>query len=419
MVVNWLLDGCWQGRQNMRIRLTKTSVEATRPGARDTYAWDDRVGGFGVKTTPKGARIYILKYRAGGEQRWLTLGRHGEITTEQARDRAIKHRAAIADGADPARQRDERAAEPTVDELADRYLVEWAGPRKRPRSAVEDRRNLAVHVRPELGRMKVTAVTRQDVLRLHHRMRATPSAANRVLSLLGKMFSLAENWGMRPEGSNPARRVEKYPEQSRTRFLSPDEMLRLGRALNEAEAEGDQPMATAAIRLLLLTGCRKTEILSLQWRFVDFDRGALDLPLAKAGSRTVLLGAPALALLEALPRYAGSPYVFPALLRRSGKTTHFRNVEHTWRIVRDRARLAGVRLHDLRHSFASQAVLGAVPIRMLAELLGHRQIGTTMKYMHVANDPLRAAADRVAASIAGAMSGDGGEVVKMPSRQPK
>ena len=218
----------------MKRKLTKTTVEAIPPGSRDAYGWDTTVRGFGVKVTPRGARIYLLKYRAGGNQRWLTIGRHGEITAEEARTKATKLRAAIADGKDPARLRDDAATALTVDELADRYLAEHALPHKKPSSVEEDRRNLALHVRPDLGPLKARDVTRQDILRLHHKLRATPFAANRVRSLLSKMFELAEAWGIRPEASNPCRRVPKYAERSRERFLSMDELNRLGHEIGRA-----------------------------------------------------------------------------------------------------------------------------------------------------------------------------------------
>ena len=190
----------------MKARLTKLVVEGIPAGERDSYAWDSGIPGFGVKVTPRGARIYILKYRSDGAQRWVTIGRHGDVTVEEARRKAVKLRGAIAGGEDPAGLRDRQAADPTVDQLADRYLEEHALPHKKPRSVEEDRRNLKLHVRPSLGGMTTGAVTRQDIMRLHHQLRATPTAANRVKALLGKMFDLAEQWGIRPENSNPCRR---------------------------------------------------------------------------------------------------------------------------------------------------------------------------------------------------------------------
>jgi integrase len=391
----------------MKMRLTKLSVEAIEPAARDTYAWDDRVSGFGVKVTPKAARIYVLKYRAGGTQRWFVLGRHGEISTEQARARALKHRSAIADGANPALARDEHAAEPTINELADRYLREYAAPHKKLRSTEEDRRNLALHVRPTLGDLKISAVNRQHFLKLHYDMRATPTAANRVMALLSKMFGLAEEWGLRPQSSNPCQRMKKFAEAKRERFLTLEELSRLGKALTEAEAAGAHPSAIAIIKLLLFTGCRRDEVLSLRWSFVDFERGCFRLPDSKIGARTIRLGAPALELLRSLPRF-NSPFAFPATRRPStGKrhiaAGHFVGIEPIWSRIRARAGLHDVRLHDLRHTFASWSVMSGASLHITGAMLGHRLPSTTSRYAHLADDPVQAAADRVAATLAGAL----------------
>lgn len=410
----------------MKMRLTKTAVEALAPADSDTYAWDDKTPGFGVKVTPKGARVYVLKYRAGRAQRWMVLGRHGDVTVEQARKKATKLRGAVADGKDPARARDARAAAPTIDELADRFLDEYAEPHKKPRSVEEDRRNLKIHVRPELGHMKAGDVTRQDILKLHHKMRETPGAANRVVALLSKMFALAEEWGVRPEGSNPCRKVKKFEENARERFLATEELQRLGKALDAAERDGEHPSGIAIIRLLLLTGCRLSEILTLQWSFIDFEHSVLRLPDSKTGAKVVRLGAPALDLLAKLPRFEG-PFVFPRARgakvapdrkRRVG-AGHFVGIERIWQRVRARAALDDVRLHDLRHTFASWGVMGGVSLHMTGALLGHRQSQTTMRYAHLADDPLQAAAERVAGRIAATMkpSKAGAEVVDMPKRQ--
>jgi integrase len=410
----------------MKTRLTKTVVEATEPGARDVYLWDDRIAGFGVKVTPKGARIYVLKYRAGRAQRWLVLGRHGEIATEQARAKAVKLRGAVAGGEDPARMRDDRAAEPTVDALADRYLEEYAAPHKKTRSVGEDERNLKLHVRPGLGHMKVGQVTRQDILKLHNQMRDKPTAANRVVSLLSKMFGLAEEWGLRPEGSNPCRRVQHFKEIAHERFLSGDELRRLGEALDQAEREGEHPHAVAIIRLLLLSGCRRDEILSLEWPCVDFERNALRLPDTKTGAKTVRLAAPAIDTISALPRFAGTSFVFPMAKgssasvkhgRRAG-AGHFVGIERAWQRIRKNAGLEDVRLHDLRHTFAAWSVSGGTSLHMTGNLLGHRQAATTMRYAHLADDPAQAAAERVGGALAAALDGrKGAEVVELPKNR--
>jgi integrase len=399
----------------MKSRLTKHLVEGQAPGARDAYLWDAQTPGFGLKVTPRGARVYILKYRAGGIQRWLTLGRHGELTLDQARTKAVKLRGAIADGEDPSRIRDDEAAEPTIDELADRYLAEHAVPYKKPSSVEEDRRNLLKHVRP-------------DILKLHHKLRATPAAANRVQALLSKMFELAEQWGIRPEASNPCRRAPKYKEGKRERFLSTDELNRLGEALDAAERDGEHPSAIAIIRLLLLSGCREAEIMTLQWPHVDFEHGCLRLPDSKTGAKVVHLGPPAIDLLAGLPRFS-SPFVFPrarganlspARTRRAG-AGHFVGIQRIWQRIRARAGIEDVRLHDLRHTFASWSVMGGATLHMTGALLGHRQAATTSRYAHLAAGPQQAAAARVAGTIAGALGGNLAAVTRprrpAPARQ--
>ena len=388
----------------MKLRLTKTAVEGIVRAARDTYGWDTQVAGFGVKVTPAGGRIYVLKYRSAGAQRWVALGRHGDITADQARTKAIKLRGAVAEGQDPARIRDDRATEPTVGELADRYLIEHAEPHKKPRSVEEDRRNLKLHVRPALGGVKAGVVTRQDVMRLHHQLRATPIAANRVQALLSKLFDLAEQWGIRPENSNPCRRIPKFKEGRRKRFLSSDELGRLGEALTAAERDGEHPSGLAIIRLLLLSGCRRDEILTLKWRFVDFEHGCLRLPDTKTGEKEVYLGPPALALLAEFPRTESS-FVFPAARRGKVDTGHFVNINPIWQRIRARAGIEDVRLHDLRHTFASWSVMGGATLHMTGALLGHRQSATTARYAHLAAEPQLAAAARTARALAGALAG--------------
>jgi integrase len=466
----------------VKAKLTKRTVEASQPGSRDVYLWDTEVRGFGVKITPPGARIYILKWQKDGAQRWLTLGRHGDLTADEARSKAEAMRGTIAHGGDPAAERDQRKATITIDEIADRYLAEHAEPHKKKSSVEEDRRNLKVHVRPELGRKKITDVTRQDVLKLHHRMRETPGAANRVVALLSKMFALSEEWGLRPERSNPCWKIRKYREHKRERFLSLEEIGRLGAALDqlgrgetaptrpnlprtvsksdyarhrgwsasylsklirEAKLHGtaivgqgrgakirsavaddqlrgispptspEHPTALAAIRMLILTGCRVSEILTLKWEHIDIEHGCLRLPDSKTGPKAVRLGAPALELLSGLPRLKDNPFVFPAARganrsperkRRVGDG-HFVGLGRIWDRVRDRAELDGVRLHDLRHTYASWAVMGGVNLHMTGVLLGHRQPATTARYAHISDDPLKAAADKVAATLAAALGG--------------
>ncbi len=398
----------------MKGKITKRAVEGVAPSSCDVFLWDTEILGFGVKVTPGGKRVYVLQYTFGGRTRRYTIGHHGvDATADEARQEARSLRGRVADGHDPAGESAAMRAVPTLTEFATRYLTEHAALKKKPASVAADERNLRNHVLPALGRRKVTEITRPDVVRLHNAMKGKPGAANRCLALLSKMFNLAEKWGYRLDGTNPTRHVEKYPERKVERFLSEAELGRLGEVLNEAEQAGEHPSVVAAVRLLIFTGCRRNEILTLKWGHVDFERGCLRLADSKTGAKLVPLGAPAIELLSALPRIEGNPYVLPGAL--PGK--HYVGLEKAWRRLRGCAGLHDVRLHDLRHSFASAGAGAGESLVLIGSLLGHRSTATTARYAHLSSDPLKAAADRIAGRIAAAMSGDPGKVVPIDARR--
>jgi integrase len=210
------------------------------------------------------------------------------------------------------------------------------------------------------------------------------------------MFTLAEKWGERPDGSNPCRHVEKYSEVKRERMLSADEFSRLAEALREP---GRPPYVVAAIKLLIFTGARLSEVLGLRWEWVEFERGEARLPDSKTGAKTLHLPAPALTVLAELPRVAGNPFVIVGHV----KGTHPVNIEKPWRAIRKSAGLDNVRLHDLRHAFASVAASSGMGLPIIGKMLGHTQAATTHRYAHLASDPVKAAATAVAGHIAAAM----------------
>jgi integrase len=398
----------------MKKRIVKRTVESITPGEHDVFVWDSEIPGFGVKVTPRGKRVYVLQYSFGGRSRRYTIGRHGvDLTAEEARTEARRLRGLVADGHDPAGEHAILRAVPTLKVFAERYLAEHAAVKKKASSAAEDRRNLRNHVLPVLGTRRVTDITRNDVARLHAAMKDKPCAANRCLALLSKMFTLAEKWCERPDGTNPTRHVEKFRERKIERFLSETELARLGDVLDGAEQVGEHTSVVAAIRLLIFTGCRRNEILTLKWEHVDFERGCLWLPDSKTGAQMVPLGAPAIELLSGLSQIDGNPYVLPGAVR--GK--HYVALEKAWRRLRGRAGLDDVRLHDLRHSFASTGAAAGESLVLIGALLGHRNTATTARYAHLSNDPLRAAADRIAGRIAGAMRGDPGKVVPLEAQR--
>lgn len=365
------------------------------------YLWDRDLAGFGVRVYPSGRKSFVVAYRAKGRQRFHTLGRFGEMTVQQARGAAIEVLARVRRGEDPSGDRQAYRRGPTVADLAERYMREHARPKKKPSSVRNDEQQWRNHVLPVLGKRKVADVSREDVSKLHGSLESTPYAANRVLALLSKAFNLAEVWGWRPDGSNPCRHVQKYREQRRERFLSVKELTGLAAVLNEAEREGrEQANAIAAIRLLIFTGCRVGEILRLKWSEIDFERRCLRLSDSKTGQKIVHLNSPALEVLAGLERVAGNPYALAG--GKSGM--HLVNLKDPWRRLRKAAGLEDVRIHDLRHSWASFAAGSGLSLPVIGKLLGHTQASTTQRYAHLAADPLRQATERVGAEIAAAMN---------------
>ena len=232
-------------------------------------------------------------------------------------------------------------------------------------------------------------------------MQDKPYQANRTVAMLSKFFNWTEKLGLRPDGSNPCRHVEKYREAKRERFLSEAELARLGEALRAAETDKTaSPWVIAAIRLLTLTGARLSEVLTLRWDYVDFDRATIRLPDSKTGAKTLHLNAPALEVLSAIPRLEDNPHVICG----ERKGAHLVNIQKPWRRIRKAAGLNDVRIHDLRHSFASVAAAGGMSLPLIGALLGHSQPATTARYAHLSSDPLRAASDAIAGRIAGAMA---------------
>lgn len=404
--------------KDKRQQLTKTIIAGANypfPGEKRFFAlWDAAVPGFGLRIYPSGRKAFVVIYRHEGRQRMMNVGRYGVLTVQQARQMAREVLVRVAQGEDPAAERREAVKAPTVADLWQRYLRDHANPKKKPRTVREDVRKWELEIEPALGRLKVAAVNRSDITSLHAALQSKPVQANRILALLSSMFTLAERWGYRPEGSNPCRHVQRYKEGKRERYLSTAEVVRLGDALTEAEQAGDvPPEAIAAVRLLMLTGCRKSEILTLKWEHVDYERRLLLLPDSKTGAKAVPLGAAPLRLLSSLPHLDGNPYVLPG---RFGQG-HLVGLHRPWDQIRRRAGLEEVRLHDLRHSFASTGAGIGLSLPIIGKLLGHTQAATTQRYAHLAADPLHEAADRISEQLAGTMAGQSAEIIPLDPDQ--
>jgi len=379
----------------MRQKITKRTVDQLAPDEADRLIWDTDVKGFGVRCRPSGAKVYVLKMRVRGRQRWLTIGQHGSPwTPEGARVEAKRLLGLRASGKDPAAEREHERGVITVAELGERFLDKHVARRCKPTTAADYRRAVQSLINPALGRLRITEVDRADIARLHQQLEDHPYQANRVLAVLSKMFNLAEEWGLRADGSNPCRHVKKFKETKRERYLRADELQRLGTVLREAEGrEGN--FAVAAIRLLLLTGARLSEILTLKWEHVDEDSRVLRLPDSKTGAKVIHLNEAAMEILRRLPHEDKNPHVIPG--HRAG--ARLVNLQAPWRRIRTMAGLDDVRIHDLRHSYASVAAGLGLSLPMIGNLLGHSQPATTHRYAHHAADPTRAAADLIGVEI--------------------
>jgi integrase len=380
----------------MKTKITKRVVDAVEPGEKQIYVYDTELPGFGFRVMPSGVKSFFVQY--GPTRRRVTIGHYGILTVDQARREAARLLAEVALGDDPAEVRAEKRKGFTVADLAARYLEDHATIKKKPRSIKEDMRLLEKIILPALGKRKVKDITRTDVARFHHSLRETPTQANRALALLSKMFNLAEKWGFRPDNSNPCRHVEKYKEKPRERFLTDDELARLGRVLSECD---EHPSAITCIRLLLFTGCRRGEILGLRWENVFLEEGFFVLEDSKTGKRMVPINQPTREVLETAVRRDDNPFVCWG--EKPGQALV--GITKIWDRIRKRAGIEDVRLHDLRHSYASEAAGAGLGLNLIGALLGHTQAQTTKRYAHLALEPLKGATDLVGNKIAEAMKG--------------
>ena len=384
------------------MKLTKRLIDSLSAKDKDLVVWDGELPGFGVRVKPSGVKSFCIQYRnEAGRSRRVTIGRYGRMTVDEARKEARQKLAKVDRGGDPAAEKAKLRNAETLANLSGLYLERHARPHKGPLSVKSDIGLINQHILPRLGNRQVGEVTRQDVLKLHHDLEGTPIRANRTLALLSKMFSLAEEWGLRPEGTNPCRLVRRYKENKRRRFLSDDELARLGQALAEAENAGtENPFTVGAIRMLIFSGMRLGEVLGLKWDYVDFEGARINLPESKTGAKSIPLNAPALELLSQMPRLSGNEYVFCGA--RHGRPIV--NLNKPWNRIRSKAGIPDVRMHDLRHSYASVGAAAGLGLPVIGALLGHTQAATTQRYAHLADDPLRAATEEVGRRIAEAMA---------------
>lgn len=381
-------------------RITKTFVESLpTPEVRASFAWDDKVSGFGIKVLPNGKRKYVLKYRTrggrSGQQRWLGLGNHGAVTADQARALAKQALAAVAEGGDPQAQRKAIATAPTLSDVWDRYKRDHLNLRKDTtqrnyKALWEDR------LKPAFGDQQVKEIGRGDIDAFHKKLASTPYQANRILALLSKLMSLAEEWEWR-EGTNPCRHISKFRERARQRFLSVEEIASVRSASAKLLADREiTPHAASILELLLLTGARSGELASAKWEWVDWRQQIIALPDSKSGAKTIYLSKDAVAVLrDQQNRSKSQGYIYPG--RSAGK--HIHDLRKPWARICQKAGLSGVRVHDLRHTAASLAMASGTSLAIVGRLLGHTQVQTTLRYSHLDTDPALRAADLIGQQV--------------------
>ena len=389
-------------RSPNRETLTTRIVEAFPVSDREIVVWDRELPGFGVRVHPSGSKVYMVHKRSGGKSRRVTIGRHGVWSLDAARREAGGILASLKKGKTLSRPGTETVSTngPTIAELAEQYMAEHVAVRCKPTTARSCRHIFDAYLLQEFGRLRIGEITADQVAALHYRLRKKPIMANQVIDVLSRLYNKAAGSGDAPTSGNPCRFIKKYPTRSCERFLSEREFARLGSVLNELEANGKiSRIAAAALRLLMLTGCRRNEILTLRWQDVDLEHDEIRLRDAKTGPRAVPLSPTARQVLAALPRQPDNPWVISG----RGHGARLSNLNATWTVVRKKAGLEDVRMHDLRHSYASRALSLGESLPMIGKLLGHHKIQTTARYAHLARHSVKAAAVRISDSLAADM----------------
>jgi integrase len=412
-------------------RITKRTVDALKTTGREFVRWDGELTGFGVRVRASGSRSFVAVYRTGGRDtplRRVTIGAVGKIEADKAREEARKIIRQAELGHDRAAEKAKARAEMTFDKVCDLYVAEGCETKK-PSTLTTDRGRIERHIKPLLGKKRVGEITRTDVEKFMRDVAAGKTAADektkprgraiveggkgtatRTVGLLGGIMSFAVARQLR--STNPVRGVKRYADRKRETFLSPAELSKIGVALSVLEHDSTNPTAIAIIRLLAFTGARKSEIAALRWPEVDIERGYLRLGDSKTGAKVIPIGAPACEVLASVAAVEGSDYVFPA---SSGKG-RFQGVERVWQKVRAAAGFPALRLHDLRHSFASVGLARGDALQVIGAILGHADVKTTSRDAHLANDPVKKAADEISRSVQAAFAGKAtAEVIDLTS----
>jgi integrase len=382
-------------------KLTKRVIDAAKPDPEGHYfIWDEEMPGFGIRILKSGRKTFQIQYRKGGRSRRNSIGMYGTVTPDQARKHAKELLGRVAKGENPAEERAIHQGAATVADVCERFISEYVPIHCKESTAKEYRRSVDLFIKPAFGTRKVPDIIRSDIAKLHHDLREKPYQANRTLGVLSVLFNQCEIWGLRPDGSNPCRHVKKYTEKKRERFLSKEELKRLWGTLEKCERDGSESTSACnCFRLLILTGCRLGEIQSLKWEYIRED--GICLPDSKTGAKKIYAGKEVHELLATINPRESNPYVIV------GKTKghHLTDLQRPWRRIREKANLCDLRIHDLRHSYASFGLANGLSLAEIGKLLGHSQIQTTARYAHMADKIAAEAAEKVSLGISIITSG--------------
>ncbi len=409
----------------MAIKISRRTIDAAEVRDKPYFIWDSELKGFGIAISALGLKTYVVKYRVGkgrgASVRRVTICDIGKLTPDEARAEAKNYISNGILGVDLAASRKSQQLSVTVNDLADVFITHHVNKKKKQTTIASYTANVNKHIRSGLGRTRIDELTRSQISNWHFQLNETPYAANTALTILRVMFSFGHKHGIIPEHINPAKSIAKNIEETRERYLIKDELLALGNTLRLAETEGlpwkvndnkknkhraktnnttkIDPYALAALRLLIFTGARMREILHLKWDYIDFERGIILLPDSKTGKKTIILNAPAMALLSSIDRIDGCHYVIYSGNKEKPKS----GLKKPWSSIIRNAKLDGVRIHDLRHTFASYGAGAGLGLPIVGKLLGHSQSSTTERYAHLDNDPLRRGTNIIGNEIASAM----------------
>jgi integrase len=409
-------------------KLTKRTVDAATPRLGRYIVWDTELRGFALRVSESGTKTYILRYRPrgmgrAGPRRFMVLGRQGVLTPDEARARAKAILGAVAAGQDPAKERSQANPAIPLAQLVDLFISQHVQPKRKARTAAGYAAMLNNYLVPRFGRRAADQLTGAEVSQLHLSLRDHPYQANRLIAVVASMYTFAARQGVVSRGVNPAQGVERFRESARERFLGIEELNRLGETLRLAETEGlpwrsngDKPQSkhlvreenrrtvlspevVLAFRLLMFTGARLQEILTLQWSHIDFERGLINLPDSKTGRKSIVMSTATIDLLR--DRERRGVFVIPGL----GADRSRSDLKKPWRAIQRHAGLEGVRIHDLRHTFASIGAGASLGLPIVGKLLGHSQPATTARYAHLDADPLRRASNVIGDHLAAALAG--------------